>query len=194
MEARDDAGRTPVIAAARPRGSMMSMMLEALLRAAVHQEARDHDGQVEATAVEAKSSEILSALQFHEGDSWLPAAAGNVVRELLAAGADPRVRDAQGATALMHAAGYGGNLEVLELLVEAGIDPDTQDDAGRSALMWAAEFAATAEVVGTLLDLGADPSLANHAGETAWDLIQDNEALQDTSGYHRLRSVLSGQL
>ena len=121
-----------------------------------------------------------------------PAIDENVVRELLAAGADPRARDAQGATALMHAAGYGNNLGVIELLVEAGIDLDTQDDAGRSALMWAAEFAPTADVVGTLLDLGADASLANHAGETAWDLLQDNEALQDTSAYHRLHSV-SGQ-
>ena len=56
--------------------------------------------------------------------------------------------------------------------------------------MWAAAFNTTPDGIALLLDLGADPSLVNRAGETAWDLIQDNEALQGTSAYRRLRDRL----
>ena len=108
---------------------------------------------------------------------------------LIAAGADPHVRDAHGVTALMYASGYGSSLEVVELLAAAGIEVDAQDDAGRSALMWAAAYASTAEVVELLLDLGADAALANDDAETAWDLIQHNGELRSTSAYRRLRDL-----
>ena len=202
LEARDDAGDTALIAAARGR---RSEMVEALLAAGADLEARNDAGEtalmaaVAGTAahdrsvtLEAGSTPHLPARRFHDTGGRPDARALTVVRALLDAGAAPRVRDSQGATALMHAAGYGGSPEMLELLAAAGVELDAQDDAGRSALMWAAALSLTPDVVGTLLDLGAEASLANHAGETAWDLILDNEALLGTSAYRRLRSV-SGQ-
>ena len=109
------------------------------------------------------------------------------MRALLLAGADLHVRDTRGATALMHAAGYRDNLALIELLVDAGIDLEAQDDDDWSALLWAAALSTTPEVVELLHDLGANASHANHAGETAWDLVQDNRALQGTSAYLLLR-------
>ena len=115
------------------------------------------------------------------------------MRALLSAGADPQVRDAHGATALMHAAGYRSNLEMIQLLVDAGIELDAQDDDGWSALSWAAAFGTMPQTVELLLDLGSDASLANHAGDTALDLIQANDPLRGSSAYLRLRDVAAAQ-
>ena len=195
LEARGDAGRTALIAATRARGSMM---LEALLVAGADLGARNRGGALAAqiAAITDATASPRSrmpggflGLQFDDTNEWSLAAELTVVQALVAAGADPRVRDAQGATPLMHAAGYSSNPKMVEVLVTAGSELDALDIAGRSALMWAAAFASSSEVVEVLLDLGADASLKSHAGETACDLIQDNEALQGASAYRRLRSL-----
>ena len=126
LEARDDVGDTALIVAARGR---RSEMLEALIAAGAELEARNHAGATALLAAVAGSVASrtlrsgliqLPAAPFRGTSGWSDAEALTVVRALLAAGATPRVRDAQGATALMHAAGYGSNREVLELLAEAG--------------------------------------------------------------------------
>jgi len=45
------------------------------------------------------------------------------------------------------------------------------------------------EVVLALLDAGADATAKNGEGKTAWDLIQDNEALKGTKAYWRLNEL-----
>jgi hypothetical protein len=45
------------------------------------------------------------------------------------------------------------------------------------------------EVVQVLLGAGADATAKNGVGTTAWDLIQDNEALKGTKAYWRLNEL-----
>ena len=46
-----------------------------------------------------------------------------------------------------------------------------------------------AVVVQVLLDAGADATATNEDGETAWDLIQENEALEGSPAYWALNDL-----
>ena len=74
------------------------------------------------------------------GDTALTLASkyGNVeiVKVLLAAGADQHKADDDGWTPLMRAA-YGGHMEVVQVLLAAGADKDKADNHGRTPLMFA---------------------------------------------------------
>jgi len=89
------------------------------------------------------------------------ATAGHVdlVRQLLAAGADCNERNGDGATALMLAA-HAGHLEVVKTLIEAGADVNARDERGWGALTKAAYNAdldrGFADVAQSLIDAGAD--------------------------------------
>lgn len=91
-----------------------------------------------------------------QGTPALVAAAvyGNasMLRALLEKGANPNVRDAAGATALILSA---GDPEKARLLIQAGADVNAQSAAGRTALHVAASVAGGSEVVKMLLDKGA---------------------------------------
>ena len=88
-----------------------------------------------------------------------------VVRLLLAAGADVNAQNQFGYTALMGAA-FHGHFEVVRLLLAAGADVNTQDQGGSTALILAA-INGHAEVVRLLLAAGANVNLQNQAGRTA---------------------------
>ena len=88
-------------------------------------------------------------------------------------------------TPLMFAAAVD-NPEVVQALVAAGADLEARDVVGGTPLMFAAGSNANPEVVQALLDTGADATAKNDAGNTAWDLIQKNEALKGTNAYWRL--------
>ena len=81
------------------------------------------------------------------------------VRALLAAGADCKQRDGDGATALMLAA-HAGRLDLVSALLDAGADVNATDQRGWGALMKAvynADFdRGFADVVRALLDAGAN--------------------------------------
>lgn len=90
-------------------------------------------------------------------------------QRLLAAGADPHLRDLNGYTALHHADAP----EVIDLLVKAGLDPNdlsTPDDEvpGCTPLQFALREEYAAEVVPTLLAAGADPHRTDTLGRNAW--------------------------
>ena len=59
-----------------------------------------------------------------------------VVRELIAAGADIKVRDSLGGNLVAVAAGQHLE-EIVRLLVQLGIDPCARDNDGRDAIYWA---------------------------------------------------------
>ncbi len=60
-----------------------------------------------------------------------------VVSRLLAAGVDVDPRHGVGAIALIKAARFNRNPEVIAILRAAGADPELRDDRGLTALDWA---------------------------------------------------------
>ena len=95
------------------------------------------------------------------------AAAGQteVVRKLLAAGADPDQRGEQGFTPL-GAAALRGHALVVRLLLRHEADPDRKSADGAPPLVNAARMGHAA-VVEALLDAGADPTRADRHGHHA---------------------------
>jgi ankyrin repeat protein len=81
-----------------------------------------------------------------------------VVRALLAAGADPNVTDANGATAL-HLAAAAGNPDAVSALLEKGANPNARESEwGQTPLIFAAE-ANRAAAIKVLVAKGADPTI-----------------------------------
>lgn len=56
---------------------------------------------------------------------------------LMAAGADPRIRDAEGCSCI-HIAAQFAHTALVAYFIAKGVDPDLQDRGGMTALMWAA--------------------------------------------------------
>lgn len=108
-------------------------------------------------------------------DLYTFAAEPALVRQLLAAGADPNFVTERGETPLSYSA-HGGHLESLALLLAAGADPNHVVREGEfewSVLCFAA-MAGHAGVVDALLSAGADPTWANHARRTAASVAFDH--------------------
>jgi uncharacterized protein len=85
------------------------------------------------------------------------------LRLLLEHGAQPNLRDEQGAGALIHAVRYPqASLRVIELLLGAGADPGLRDERGWTALDWARQVRwSDARVVALLRSAGARPAAAS---------------------------------
>ncbi|KAF1685724.1 hypothetical protein B1992_11050 [Pseudoxanthomonas broegbernensis] len=97
----------------------------------------------------------------------------DIVAALLAAGADPHVRDVAGRTPWLEAARAlrGG---VLEHLLAAGVDVAAVDEEGRNALaLAAAAERASPALVRRLLEAGVDPAQADHAGRRPVDVAAE---------------------
>ncbi|HEU4872976.1 MAG TPA: ankyrin repeat domain-containing protein [Pyrinomonadaceae bacterium] len=104
----------------------------------------------------------------------LPPPAAEIMRLLLAKGADVNFLGRDGETALMEA----NSAEKVQLLVARGAQVNTRDKEGRTALMFAVDRG-DVEVVEALLQAGTDASVANQEGATA--LMY---ALQEPSPYN----------
>lgn len=96
----------------------------------------------------------------------------DLIRMLLAHGADPSALDHDGATALHHAVMGSRALEIIPLLVNQGADVNARDDNGVSVLMQAV-MNDKPELVGLMIDLGADLRIRTKDGQTAQDWAQD---------------------
>lgn len=95
---------------------------------------------------------------------------------LLAAGADPSLRDAEGCSCI-HLAAQFGHTALVAYFIARGVHPDLQDRGGMTALMWSAWKVAALDPVRLLLTLGANPSLTDHThGNTAlhWAILARN--------------------
>lgn len=91
-----------------------------------------------------------------------------VVRRLLAAGADPDVRDDSGRSPLSLAA-VGGHLPVVEVLLGAGAETELRSDTGMTALMTAATHGHPG-IVAALVRHGANVAARRDDGSTAWTM------------------------
>ena len=77
----------------------------------------------------------------------------------------------------------------MQLLLDAGANLEARNEYGCPPLMVAARNNENAAVVQALLDAGAHATATNEDGETAWDLIQKNEALEGAPAYWALNDL-----
>jgi len=124
---------------------------------------------------------------IYVGDTALHAAAAGhrveIVRMLLASGADPRAADNHRCSAPLHYAADGcpGNalwnagrqVRTIQQLLEAGADVQAQDRNGTTPLHRAVRTRCVAAVK-CLLDAGSDASLRNKPGSTPFHLAVQN--------------------
>ena len=115
------------------------------------------DPKLEVNAQGTNSSTVLISYVWREKE--------DTVRELLARGADPRLPDGDGDTAL-HGAAQRGNVNLIEMLLAAGADPNARNKVGGTALMWTATYGRQ-EAARVLLAKGADASFKDRGGMTA---------------------------
>jgi hypothetical protein len=95
----------------------------------------------------------------------------DIVKELLAKGADIEALDRLRKNAMTYAAGEG-HAEVVRLLIVNGVDPNAVYQNDLTALMWAAGEGKI-EAVKVLLDAGARTDLKDDRGKTAADIARE---------------------
>lgn len=95
-----------------------------------------------------------------------------IVRLLLAAGADVAAVDPDMRATALHAAAYAGRAAAARLLIQAGIDIDRQGPKNGYTALHDAVWQNHVETAKVLVDAGADLQLRSHAGETALELAR----------------------
>ena len=124
-------------------------------------------------AVIAQGVDVNAKNKDENGGTALMMAAreGNVdiVKALLAAGADIGAKDNDGDAALVWAV-EEGRADIVEMLLAAGADINAQNEDGETALVLAIG-AGDVDVVKLLLDAGADIHVKDKDGDTARDVV-----------------------
>ena len=109
-----------------------------------------------------------------------------IVEQLLAAGADPNVANAAGATALMWAA---PDLPKMQLLLDAGANVDARSDDQRTALEITSGIVGAAPALRLLLEYGADPTAVNRTDLTP---LREAARVDDVEMFRLLREYGAG--
>ena len=167
VNARDDAGNTPLVLAVRARGGGTaggpSPVSEDLAVVAVLLEAGADASARNAALHHAAAGAYLEAARSR----FDPVETTAIVAALLAAGADVHARDGNAAIPLHHAASAEAS-ETVTMLLDAGSDVQARDSNGDSPLLLAAKwgFRRNPEVLEILLGAGADVNDRNERGET----------------------------
>ncbi len=187
---RNSEGRTPLYAAAAAEGPAVVL---ALLEAGANPGALTNDGASPLHAAAASGTpEVIALLAgagvdpngLNDGSrAPLHLAAGEPMRglfgmiqdahwrlrasALLAAGADPDVRTAEGETPLhLHVSARQPDTALVSMLVRGGADVNARNDTGETPLH-VARKRNRLSVVRTLLELGADANALDNAGRIA---------------------------
>lgn len=96
----------------------------------------------------------------------------DVVKDLVARGANLNAQDVDGDTAL-HCAVKTGNVNLVKLLIEKGASIKTRDKLGSTPLMWAGGYGQD-QAARILLEHGADPNEKDDQGRNAAQWADDN--------------------
>lgn len=158
LSAVNDEGQTPLMLAAQAgRSKAVRMLLQNGLAGAVN--ARDKHGR----------TALMHVRRGYMSDE------AEVVRALVAAGAEVSATDEEGRTALMLAA-EAGSTEGVKALIGAGSSVNAKDKHGRTALMWsvASKDVKYHDAVYDLLTAGADATAKDDEGQTAFTLGKKN--------------------
>lgn len=124
-------------------------------------EAQEPSDESVVVGVEGDASGLIAAVR--DGD-------GGTIDRLLASGADPNAKDADGNAALIYAL-MAGQSEAAARLIDAGADANTVASNGWSALMVAAQ-GGRADLMRLLLDRGASAAYVAGDGLNAAQLAQ----------------------
>ncbi|MGV3524876.1 MAG: ankyrin repeat domain-containing protein [Candidatus Sericytochromatia bacterium] len=141
---------------------------------------------------------LTPTARTHDGQSALMLTESvDVMRLLVAKGAEVNLRKADGGTALMRAAA-NTHLDGVKALLEMGAEVNARKQDGTTALIWAVRrqepweenphsmAASIYEVVEALLAQGADPKLRDKAGKTALDYARSNRLPEVVARLQRL--------
>ena len=129
------------------------------------------EGEVERLHACLSTGLDVRAVHDPEGRTILHAAAarairGASIRLLVAAGADPNAKSANGRSPLFQAAGWNRHRAVTDALLEIGADPGGEDDLGQTPL-FIALWNENPVVVGPLVEAGGDLSDRMRRGWTS---------------------------
>ena len=150
IDARDEAGRTPLILAAS-KGLTVTVR-ELILEGSAYVNARDILGWTP-----------LQWAVFNRD--------ANLVKLLLSNGADPNTRNNEGWTPI-HQAAHNGDSEIVNALIESGVDVNARDDDGTTALYWAYFGGHTATATALVSD-GANEFTTDNDGWSTYDMLRD---------------------
>ncbi|WP_051362410.1 ankyrin repeat domain-containing protein [Solimonas soli] len=131
-------------------------------------------GKCEQIASEVKAGASIDGFDTLDQTPLLAAIAQNqvaCVARLLDAGADVNLADHAGWSPLIHAAYFGSDTQIIELLLARGANINAQNDRGLTAL-YLASAAGHEPQVQLLLARGADPSIASKNGYTPLRVAQ----------------------
>lgn len=135
----------------------------------------------------------VSYLNSERGISLLTIAASNsnieVIKLLLAQGADLSFRTEMGGeTALMQAARYNTNPDILKLLIKSGLKVNDTNDFNETAFTIALEKSSDEDIIRLLISNGADIG-AEVNGKNILELIKKNEALKSGAIIEELETL-----
>lgn len=110
------------------------------------------------------------------GDAPLVIAAykgyADIVRALLAAGADIRAVDPGMKATALHAAAYAGRTEAAKVLIEYGIDIDAQGPYNGYTALHDAVWQNNIDTARVIIDGGADLTIRSNEGQTPLDFAK----------------------